>query len=968
MKKLLSTLLLLPVLLGVARAQFTADLAGYPLITTGWNIGGYGAVVDSSVKLTDPRTTQNGYVYYDSVVNLTACAQFNVKFDFKIEQYLTTTIADGIAFWYIANPPSGFITGGGIGLPSFPQGLILILDTYDNNGDGNNPSETLLFYPGTVAGYVEGSPTGVLAPVVPRQTFITDGAWHHVELDYNAGNIRVFFNYSPIPSITGFYAITTPGYFGFSSSTGAAYSTQSVKNIHITATGISAPPRVVSPVTYCQFDAADTLYATGTGGAIHWFTTDTATVSWLPGSPRPATTVPGTYTYYVRQGVGPCISSPDSIKVIVNPQPPRPVISGRTFYCQDTAFVPFTVAATGTVLWYTTGTGGTGTTTPPVVNTTLPGVYTYWASQTVLGCESLRDSITVTVHASPAPPVITGTDTYCQFFPYVAPTATGTNILWYTAPTGGVGTIAPPTINTNIPGTYTIYATQNDLLCISPRGPFTITVNPKPTPPVISAVPSNYCPGQPFVPFTVVSGTGILWYTAATGGTGSSVAPGVNTTVPGTYTVWASQTVLGCESDRVPVTVTVADNIKADFSYAIKYGCKADTVVFTNNSIATSFAWDFGDGYASILKDPTHVYVLQAIDTVKLTVSTAACTDTQVQYINLVHPLRAAFSVDTNLICQGQAITVTDSSTGTGSSIVWNFDDGGRSTARVQMHQYPHAGTYKVMQIVTDFIPCSDTAYRLIQVDTISGLRIGLTDTVLCRGTYATLTGYYAALGNTGITWNMGNGDSVKNNNPLSYAYESIGTYTITARADYRICPNPSAARTITVLPAPVINIGSDTSICKGSEPLILSDKVNTGNKLARWVWSTGATTSAITVTTPGIYQATVRINGCNASASVKVDADCYMNIPNAFTPNGDGINDYFYPRQALSSGLTSFRMQIFNRWGQLIFDANSLEGRGWDGRLNDVDQPEGVYVYIIEGTFHDGQKERHQGNVTLIR
>ena len=90
--------------------------------------------------------------------------------------------------------------------------------------------------------------------------------------------------------------------------------------------------------------------------------------------------------------------------------------------------------------------------------------------------------------------------------------------------------------------------------------------------------------------------------------------------------------------------------------------------------------------------------------------------------------------------------------------------------------------------------------------------------------------------------------------------------------------------------------------------------------------------------------------------------------IPNTFTPNGDGINDYFFPRQFLTKGVVSFTMNIFNRWGQQIYTTQSLDGQGWDGRFNDIPQPEGVYIYVIDGKFKDGQIEHHEGNITLIR
>jgi gliding motility-associated-like protein len=86
------------------------------------------------------------------------------------------------------------------------------------------------------------------------------------------------------------------------------------------------------------------------------------------------------------------------------------------------------------------------------------------------------------------------------------------------------------------------------------------------------------------------------------------------------------------------------------------------------------------------------------------------------------------------------------------------------------------------------------------------------------------------------------------------------------------------------------------------------------------------------------------------------------------FTPNGDSYNDYFFPKSLLSRALTSFRMQVFNRWGQLLFETTRPDGRGWDGRFNDELQPQGVYVYLIEAVFTNGVAEQYQGNVTLLR
>lgn len=149
---------------------------------------------------------------------------------------------------------------------------------------------------------------------------------------------------------------------------------------------------------------------------------------------------------------------------------------------------------------------------------------------------------------------------------------------------------------------------------------------------------------------------------------------------------------------------------------------------------------------------------------------------------------------------------------------------------------------------------------------------------------------------------------------------------------------------------------------------LTITDGINAGNTAAKWKWNTGATGPAIQVASPGYYAATVSINHCQATDSVWVTNDCYMSLPNIFSPNGDGLNDYFCPRQFVSGSLLTFKMDIYNRWGQLIFQTNAIEGRGWDGRLNNVNQPEGVYMYVIDVTFKDGKKEHHQGNLTLFR
>lgn len=98
----------------------------------------------------------------------------------------------------------------------------------------------------------------------------------------------------------------------------------------------------------------------------------------------------------------------------------------------------------------------------------------------------------------------------------------------------------------------------------------------------------------------------------------------------------------------------------------------------------------------------------------------------------------------------------------------------------------------------------------------------------------------------------------------------------------------------------------------------------------------------------------------------ITVLASCYIAVPSAFTPNGDGLNDYLYPLNAFKADNLLFR--VYNRYGQMIFESKDYSKK-WDGRLNSVPQPSGTYVWTFSYTDHDtGQPVFLKGTVVLIR
>jgi gliding motility-associated-like protein len=435
-----------------------------------------------------------------------------------------------------------------------------------------------------------------------------------------------------------------------------------------------------------------------------------------------------------------------------------------------------------------------------------------------------------------------------------------------------------------------------------------------------------------------------------------------------------------CFSNTVGPVVILDPPITAGYNYTIKYGCDQDTVVFQNFSATAgglTQVWDFGDGTQDTSRNPTKIYPNQGIYTVKLRVTNGVCADSTQQSIDVLHPLVASFTQSADSFCQGGTVAFTNTSVtttrlGIAPKYFWTFGDGGTDTVENPTHTYTRAGVWPVTLTVRDFVPCVDTATSIVVIDSIPFVSLIASDSVLCEGQAVTFKGDFLQLNNTGYVWNFGDGSTeVRNRNPVTHGFEGAGTYTVTLTAEYRICADTAFTREVEIRPFTSINIGPDTSICPGGEPLMLSARLSDGSLAPNSAivrWSTGDTSASILVRHQGDYWAVADLAGCTSADSMHVAKDCYLDLPNVFSPNSDGTNDYFWPRQLLSEGITAFHMTIFNRWGQKIWETSRIDGRGWDGKFNGVDQPTGVYIYFVEAELKNGFREKYQGNVTLLR
>jgi gliding motility-associated-like protein len=160
------------------------------------------------------------------------------------------------------------------------------------------------------------------------------------------------------------------------------------------------------------------------------------------------------------------------------------------------------------------------------------------------------------------------------------------------------------------------------------------------------------------------------------------------------------------------------------------------------------------------------------------------------------------------------------------------------------------------------------------------------------------------------------------------------------------------------------------SEICAGEQALL------TASGALTYTWQPGGMTGDSVSVTPLItttYTVTgMDANGCeNASAVVvTVLTDCpkaepIIKIPNAFTPNADGLNDIF--RIEVSANFTLTSLRIYNRWGEELFQTTDIS-QGWDGTYKGSEQGLGTFVYVVRGEDVGGKSLVVRGNVTLVR
>jgi gliding motility-associated-like protein len=225
--------------------------------------------------------------------------------------------------------------------------------------------------------------------------------------------------------------------------------------------------------------------------------------------------------------------------------------------------------------------------------------------------------------------------------------------------------------------------------------------------------------------------------------------------------------------------------------------------------------------------------------------------------------------------------------------------------------------------------------------------------------------------------WNFDNNRTSGLQNP-SIMYATFGTKTTQLIVSNGTCRDTSAIKTIFLDNYLEAKFEASSVICPGD--LAVFKDTSIGN-IQQWSWNFGnGNTSNIKQPVPQTYPYTNIIRnvpvqlivtnniGCSDTAVqiIKVVGNCYIAVPNAFTPNGDGLNDFLYPTNAYKAKDLVFK--VFNRFGQIIFNSTNWQNK-WDGKFKGQPADPGAYVWLLQYTLIDsGQRVEQKGSTILLR
>lgn len=386
--------------------------------------------------------------------------------------------------------------------------------------------------------------------------------------------------------------------------------------------------------------------------------------------------------------------------------------------------------------------------------------------------------------------------------------------------------------------------------------------------------------------------------------------------------------------------------------------CRGDTTCFQSSGDTMAFdsmIWDFGDPSTGPLNhakgyNPKHIYSDSGLyEVCAITYDTLGYVDTVCLPIRILVGPRISLPRDT-ILCEGAILEIAPLFS---TEPAWFWSDSSTDSS----FTITTSGNYWV-----ENSNICDKARDSISVEYHAAPSPNLgPDLDLCDGETVVLDGS----GSAEIVNSWQDGSSGTN-----FEVSTAGTYWL---AQTNACGTYYDTIEVSYTSPPRVNIpDQDSIVCIGDELVLKS-----GDSEGTISWSDGSSGTEIIVRQPGIYWLQIS-NFCGVDIdSLYVDFAncCAVGLPNAFSPNGDGVNDQFGVIKDYCE-LVEYSLEIFNRLGQRVFLSNNPDEM-WDGTLNGKELDLGVYVYQlsfvsttedINGLYLPGERQLKSGNVTLIR
>jgi len=445
-----------------------------------------------------------------------------------------------------------------------------------------------------------------------------------------------------------------------------------------------------------------------------------------------------------------------------------------------------------------------------------------------------------------------------------------------------------------------------------------LTFNPNPI--VDLGADTTLCQGESLTLDATNSGATYAWQDNSTNAT-------FTVTQAGQY--WVDVTTNGCStSDTINVSYKPLPIVNLGNDTTL---CDGETLTLDATNSGATYLWQDNSTNAT--------YTVTQADTFHVAVDLNGCIATDTVIVDYQSYPIVDLGADTAL-CQGESLTLD--ATNSGATYSWQ-DNSTNATFTVTQ-----AGQYWV-DVTTNGCSTSDTinvSYKPLPIVSLGN------DTTLCDGETLTLDAT-----NSGATYLWQD-----NSTNATFTVSQADTFYVAVDLNGCIATDSIIVDYQGGL-SPVF-IG-DTSICSDEEI-----ELDATLALAtQYLWSDNSTSSTIFVNDSGEYWVEISSLCDTIRDTIHVnlkDCACEFEAPNVFTPNGDGVNDYFYP--SLKCQLVTYEMNIFNRWGDLVFYSNQPLLQ-WDGRINDGKKAaEGHYMYVIE--YKDvlsGQKNTEKGTFILM-